>query len=98
MVNEDAHVVRQLNEAEHQFIIDSIKRQGEKRYTSFKSVVAKAILLFVAVGVCLTVICLAVHSYNWKQTKQQLETEALIKQLEKGEVVEMTARVGGQHE
>ncbi len=53
----------------------------------FKAVIAMA--MFVVVG-CLVAVESAKH-----KSQSQLETEALIQQLEKGEAVEMTVRVGG---
>ena len=35
---------------------------------------------------------------NLEQAKEELETQSLIQQLEKGEVVEMTARVSDRHD
>lgn len=81
---------------EHKAVIAKlIRKQNNKRYTSFKVVCFQAICLVLVSAVILTAICLAAHSYFWEQNRQQIETEALLKQLEKGEVVEMTARVGG---
>ncbi|MEN4983720.1 hypothetical protein [Acinetobacter modestus] len=98
-MNIKANVVKSVGVlAEREFIAESIKRQNNKRYTSFKVVCFQAICLVLVLAVILSAICLAAHSYFWEQNRQQIETEALLKQLEKGEVIEMTARVGGQHE
>lgn len=85
-----------VNEAGREFIAECIKRQNNKRHTSFKAVCFQAICLVMVFAVILSAICLAAHSYFWEQNRQQIETEALLKQLEKGEVIEMTARVGAK--
>ncbi|MCL5767391.1 hypothetical protein [Acinetobacter sp. ANC5681] len=84
--------------AERQFIAKCINRQNNKRFTSFKSVVLWVIALIAVLAFCISFIGLALHFASFHKSKQQLETEALIQQLEKGEVIEMTARVGGHHD
>ena len=63
--------------------------------TTFKRIVIDT-LGFLACFTVLMVICVAMlHSCAVEQANQEIQAEAWKKQLEKGEVVEMTVRVGG---
>ena len=63
--------------------------------TTFKRIVIDT-LGFLACFTVLMVICVAMlHSCAVEQANQEIQSEAWEKQLEKGEVVEMTVRVGG---
>lgn len=81
--------------AEREFIAESIKRQNNKRYTSFKVVCFQSICVLAVFAICISIIGITLHVASYYQAKKDIETEALIQQLEKGEVVEMKARVGG---
>lgn len=63
--------------------------------STFKRIVIDT-LGFLACFTVLMVICVAMlHSCAVEQANQEIQAEAWKKQLEKGEVVEMTVRVGG---
>lgn len=63
--------------------------------TTFKRIVLDT-LGFLACFTVLMVICVAMlHSCAVEQANQEIQAEDWKKQLEKGEVVEMTVRVGG---
>ena len=63
--------------------------------TTFKRIVIDT-LGFLACFTVLMVICVAMlHSCAVEQANQEIQAEAWQKQLEQGEVVEMTVRVGG---
>ena len=62
--------------------------------TTFKRIVIEAIG-FLSCFTVLMIICVAMlHSCAVEQANQKIQAEAWKKQLEKGEVVEMTVRVG----
>ena len=62
--------------------------------STFKRIVLDT-LGFLACFTVLMVICVAMlHSCAVEQANQEIQAEAWKKQLEKGEVVEMTVRVG----
>ena len=62
---------------------------------TFKRIVIDT-LGFMACFTVLMLICVAMlHSCAVEQANQEIQAEAWQKQLEKGEVVEMKARVGG---
>lgn len=82
----------------NQFIARLIKRQNSKKFTSIKTVAIQALSLLVVLAASISIIGLALHVASYYQAKEELETQAIIQQLEKGEVIEMTARVGGRHE
>jgi len=81
--------------AEREFIAESIKRQNNKRYTSFKMVCFQSICILAVFAICISIIGITLHVASYYQAKKDIETQAIIQQLEKGEVVEMKARVGG---
>ncbi|WP_119684638.1 hypothetical protein [Acinetobacter pittii] len=87
-----------VNEADKALIARLIKNQNSKKFTTIKSVVLQSIAVLAVLVLCISIIGLALRAASFYQSKQELETQALIQQLEKGEVIEMTARVGGQHE
>ena len=63
--------------------------------STFKRIVIDT-LGFLACFTVLMVICVAMlHSCAVEQANQEIQAEAWQKQLEQGEVVEMTVRVGG---
>ena len=63
--------------------------------TTFKRIVLEAIG-FLSCFTILMLICVAMlHSCAVEQANQKIQAEAWQKQLEKGEVAEMTVRVGG---
>ena len=63
--------------------------------TTFKRIVIEAIG-FLACFTVLMIVCIGMlHSCAAEQANQEIQAEAWKKQLEKGEVVEMKARVGG---
>ena len=63
--------------------------------TTFKRIVIDT-LGFMACFTVLMLICVAMlHSCAVEQANQEIQAEAWQKQLEKGEVIEMKARVGG---
>ena len=63
--------------------------------STFKRIVIDT-LGFLACFTVLMVICVAMlHSCAVEQANQEIQADAWKKQLEKGEVVEMTVRVGG---
>ena len=63
--------------------------------STFKRIVIDT-LGFLACFTVLMVICVAMlHSCAVEQANQKIQAEAWKKQLEQGEVVEMTVRVGG---
>ena len=81
---------------EHKAVIAKlIRQQSNKRYTSFKMVCFQSICILAVFAICISIIGLTLRAASFYQSKKQIETEALIQQLEKGEVVEMKARVGG---
>lgn len=84
-----------VNEEHQAFIAECIKRQNKNRFTTVKTVVFQAVSLLAVLAVCILILGAAFHFANFNKTKQQLETENLIRQLESGESVEMTVRVGG---
>jgi len=84
-----------VNEEHKAFIAECVKRQNAKKFTTIKSVVFQSICILAVFAICITIIGLTLHAASFYQSKKQIETEALLKQLEKGEVVEMKARVGG---
>lgn len=62
---------------------------------TFKRIVLEAIG-FLSCFTILMIVCVGtLHSCAVEQQNQEAQAEAWQKQLEKGEVVEMTARVGG---
>ena len=77
------------------FIAECVKRQNAKKFTTIKTVVFQAVSLLAVLAVCILILGAAFHFANFNKTKQQLETENPIRQLESGESVEMTVRVGG---
>ena len=77
------------------FIAECIKRQNKNRFTTVKTVVFQAVSLLAVLAICISIIGLTLRAASFYQSKKQIETEALLKQLEKGEVIEMKARVGG---
>ncbi|MCH7353308.1 MULTISPECIES: hypothetical protein [unclassified Acinetobacter] len=87
-----------VNEEHQAFIAKCIKRQNTKKFTTIKTVAIQSFALLAVLVMCISFIGLVLHFAAYYQAKQELETQALIQQLEKGEVIEMTARVGGQHE
>ena len=63
--------------------------------TTFKRIVIEAIG-FLACFTVLMIVCIGMlHSCAAEQANQEIQAEAWQKQLEQGEVVEMTVRVGG---
>ena len=63
--------------------------------STFKRIVLEA-LGFLSCFTLLMIVCIGMlHSCATEQANQEIQAEAWQKQLEKGEVVEMTARVGG---
>lgn len=84
-----------VNEEHQAFIAECIKRQNKNRFTTVKTVVFQAVSLLAVLAVCILILGATFHFANFNKTKQQLETENLIRQLESGESVEMTVRVGG---
>ena len=63
--------------------------------TTFKRIVIDT-LGFLACFTVLMIVCIGMlHSCAAEQANQKIQAEAWQKQLEKGEVVEMTVRVGG---
>lgn len=50
----------------------------------------------ICLGLAILLGCLIASENAKKKSEHQLETEALLQQLEKGEVIEMTARVGAK--
>jgi len=87
-----------VNEEHKAFIGKCIKRQNSKKFTSIKTVAIQALSLLVVLAASISIIGLALHVASYYQAKEELETQAVMQQLEKGDVVEMTARVGGQHD
>lgn len=85
-----------VNEEHKAFIGKCIKRQNSKKFTSIKTVAIQSIALPAVLVLCISFIGLVLHIAAYYQAKQELETQALIQQLEKGEVIEMTARVGAK--
>jgi len=108
LVNQDSKLVIQpVSEDQSDFIEICIARQNQKHkqliankaamekqneQTVFYLAVLKVGILF---GLLVIALCIAAHEQANIKAQQQIETEALIQQLEKGEAVEMTARVGG---
>ena len=63
--------------------------------TTFKRIVLEAIG-FLACFTVLMIVCIGMlHSCAAEQANQEIQAEAWKRQLEQGEVVEMTVRVGG---
>ena len=87
-----------VNEEHKAVIAKLIRKQNNKRYTSFKVVCFQSICVLAVLALCISIIGITLHVASYYQAKKDIETQALIQQLENGEVVEMTARVGGQHE
>ena len=82
--------------AEHKaFIAECVKRQNAKKFTTIKSVVFQSICVLAVLALCISIIGITLHVASYYQAKKDIETQALIQQLENGEVVEMTVRVGG---
>ena len=77
------------------FIAKCVKRQNKNRFTTVKTVVFQSIYVLAVFAVCIAIIGITLHVASYYQAKKDIETQAIIQQLEKGEVVEMTARVGG---
>ena len=77
------------------FIAKCVKRQNAKKFTAIKTVVFQSICILAVFAICIAIIGLTLRAASFYQSKKQIETEALLKQLEKGEVISMTARVGG---
>ena len=81
---------------EHKAVIAKlIRQQSNKRYTSFKMVCFQSICVLAVFAICISIIGITLHVASHYQAKKDIETQAIIQKLEKGEVVEMTARVGG---
>lgn len=78
------------------FIARCVKRQNAKKFTTIKTVVFQAVSLLAVLAVCILILGAAFHFANFNKTKQQPETENLIRQIESGESVEMKARVGAK--
>lgn len=101
VVNEPKHVVLPYSKEQKSFIAERIKRQNKKRFDKhceFTKTVFQMIGFFILVGFGIFVIAGIISSYQYSKAKREIETQALIQQLEKGEVIEMTARVGGRHD
>ena len=63
--------------------------------TTFKRIVLD-VIGFLACFTVLMIVCIGMlHSCAAEQANQEIQAKAWKKQLEKGEVVEMTVRVGG---
>ena len=63
--------------------------------TTFKKIVLEAIG-FLSCFTILMIVCVGMlHSCAVEQANQEIQAKAWKKQLEKGEVIEMTVRVGG---
>ena len=77
------------------FIAECVKRQNAKKFTTIKTVVFQSICILAVFAVCIAIIGLTLRAASFYQSKKQIETEALIQQIEQGEVISMTARVGG---
>ena len=77
------------------FIAECVKRQKAKKFTTIKSVVFQSICILAVFAICIAIIGITLHVASYYQAKKDIETQAIIQKLEKGEVVEMTARVGG---
>lgn len=111
LVNEDSELSVQPVCVEHIDFIDlCIERQNKKQaalliqkhnLNKLNEQTSFYITLFrycICLGLAILLGCMVASENAKKKTEQQLETEALIQQLEKGEVIEMTARVGGHHD
>jgi len=98
VVNEPKHVVQPYSKEQKLLIVKSINCQNNKHFTTFKSVVIQSICVLAVFAICISIIGITLHVASYYQAKKDIETQALIQQLENGEVVEMTARVGGQHD
>ena len=98
VVNEPKHVVQAYSNEHKLLIVKCINRQNNKHFTTFKSVVIQSIYVLAVLALCISIIGIALHVASYYQAKKDIETKALIQQLENGEVVEMTAHVGGQHD
>ena len=77
------------------FIAECVKRQNAKKFTTIKTVVFQSICILAVFAICIAIIGITLHVASYYQAKKDIETQAIIQQLEKGEVVEMKARVGG---
>ena len=77
------------------FIAECVKRQNKNRFTTVKTVVFQSICILAVFAICISIIGITLHVASHYQAKKDIETQAIIQKLEKGEVVEMTARVGG---
>ena len=84
-----------VNEEHKAFIAECVKRQNKNRYTTVKTVVFQSICILAVFAICIAIIGLTLRAASFYQSKKQIETEALIQQIEQGEVIEMKARVGG---
>jgi len=84
-----------VNEEHKAFIAECVKRQNAKKFTTIKSVVFQSICILAVFAICISIIGLTLRAASFYQSKKQIENEAITQQLEKGEVVEMKARVGG---
>ena len=82
---------------EHKAVIAKlIREQNSKRYTSFKVVCFQSICVLAVFAICISIIGITLHVASYYQAKKDIETQqAIIQKLEKGEVISMTARVGG---
>ncbi|MEG2433272.1 MAG: hypothetical protein RSA84_10445 [Acinetobacter sp.] len=108
LVNQDSELMIQpVSEDQSDFIEICIARQNQKhkQLIANKAAIEKQneqakfyLTMFkfgIAFGLLIIILCIAVNEQAKIKTQQQQETEALLKQLEKGEVISMTARVGG---
>jgi hypothetical protein len=78
---------------QHNEVIMDIKNNSVK--STFKRIVIDT-LGFMACFTVLMLVCVGMlHSCAVEQANQEIQADAWQKQLEKGEVVEMKARVGG---
>ena len=63
--------------------------------STFKRIVIDTLGFFACFTVLMIVCVGMLHSCSVEQANQEIQAEALQKQIEQGEVVEMKARVGG---
>lgn len=109
LVKQDSELVaQQVSVEELDFIDLCIDRQNSKRahLIANKAAIEKQneqakfyLTMFkfgIAFSLLIIILCIAANEQAKIKTQQQQETEALLKQLEKGEVIEMTARVGAK--
>ncbi|MCU4576101.1 hypothetical protein KTJ34_01575 [Acinetobacter courvalinii] len=87
-----------VNETQKGFIAKCIKRQNSKKFAHIRTVVLKALAVLAVSILFISFICLALHIAAYNQAKDQLETQTHIQSLKNGKQIEMTARVGGQHD